>query len=71
LGYIVSKDGIEMDLETIESIKVWLMPTKISEVISLIGLASYYRRFILGFSKIAHPLTHFQKKGVKFEWSAK
>jgi hypothetical protein len=35
------------------------------------GLVGYYRIFIAGFSKFAHPRTYFQKKGVKFEWSVK
>jgi hypothetical protein len=26
-------------------------------------------RFIEGFSKIAHPITSLQKKGIKFEWT--
>jgi hypothetical protein len=35
------------------------------------GLAGYYKRFIVGFSKISHPITYFQKKGTKFEWTLK
>jgi hypothetical protein len=33
------------------------------------GLAGYYMRFIEGFSKIAHPITSLQRKGVKFQWT--
>jgi hypothetical protein len=33
------------------------------------GLAGYYRRFIVGLSNIYHPITYFQKKGDKFEWA--
>jgi hypothetical protein len=33
------------------------------------GLAGYYRRFIVGFSKIAHPINSLPKKGTKFEWT--
>jgi hypothetical protein len=33
------------------------------------GLVGYYRRFIVGFSKIVHPITSLQKKGTKFEWT--
>ncbi|GJU23002.1 retrovirus-related pol polyprotein from transposon 17.6 [Tanacetum coccineum] len=35
------------------------------------GLASYYRRFIEGFSKIAKPMTKLTQKNVKFDYSEK
>jgi hypothetical protein len=35
------------------------------------GLSGYYRRFIVGFSKIAHPITSLKNKGTKFEWTLK
>jgi hypothetical protein len=33
------------------------------------GLAGYYRRFIVWFSKIAHPITSLQRKEIKFQWT--
>ena len=38
------------------------------EVISFMGLASYYRRFISKFSYIDYPIMSLQRKGKKFEW---
>ena len=35
------------------------------------GLAGYYKRFIAGFSRISHPITSLQRKGVKFQWTTK
>ena len=35
------------------------------------GLALYYIRFIKIFSKVAHPITSFQRKNVKFVWFPK
>jgi hypothetical protein len=51
----------------IKSIEEWPTPRNVEEVRSFIGLAGYYRRFIEGFSKIAHLITSLQKKGEQFD----
>jgi hypothetical protein len=69
LGHIISKEGIAVDPEKIKAIEIWPTPRNVSEVISFMGLSSYYRRFIEEFSNISHPITSLQRKGVKFEWT--
>jgi hypothetical protein len=69
LGHIISMDGIAVDPENIEAIIEWLVPKNVTEVRSFMGLVGYYRKFIEGFSKIAHPITSLQIKGVKFQWT--
>jgi hypothetical protein len=57
-----------VDLDNIEAIRGW--PTRnFLEVISFMGLAKYYKRFMEGFSNIDHPITYLQKKRIKFEWT--
>jgi hypothetical protein len=69
LGHIISEEGIAVDPEKIEAIRGWPTPRNVSEIRSFMGLVGYYRRFIEGFSKISHPITSLQKKGIKFEWT--
>ena len=70
LGHIISEEGISVDLEKIEAIMNWPTPRNVTDVRSFMGLAGYYRRFIEGFSKVAHAITSLQKKGMKFEWTS-
>ena len=57
LGHVVSKDGISVDPSKIEVVKNWPTPKNIIVVRSFLGLVDYYRRFVLGFSKLSSPLT--------------
>jgi hypothetical protein len=41
----------------------------VHQVRSFLGLAGYYRRFILNFSKIAKLITDLLKKEEKFVWN--
>ena len=44
-------------------------PTDPTKVRQFLGLASYYRRFIPGFARVAHPLHVLTKKDVTFQWT--
>ena len=67
----MSKDGILVDSSKIDAVLNWKRPTNTTKVRSFLGLASYYRRFVEGFSKLAGPLTHLIRKETKYEWTDK
>jgi hypothetical protein len=71
LGHVVSEEGIKCDPKKIEAVANWPQPRNLKELRSFLGLASYYRKFIEGFSEKAGPLNDLQKKNAKFEWTEK
>ncbi|WMV30789.1 hypothetical protein MTR67_024174 [Solanum verrucosum] len=68
LGHIVFGDGIRVDTHKIEAVQNWPRPTSPTVIMSFLGLAGYYRRFVEGFSSISSPLTKLTQKIVKFNW---
>ena len=65
---MISGKGLSVDPKKIEAVVRWEVPTNVIEIRSFLGKASYYRRFVEGFSRIAQPLTNLTKKNVKFVW---
>nr|XP_057913595.1 uncharacterized protein LOC131107503 [Doryrhamphus excisus] len=56
LGHVISGEGVSTDPGKIEVVANWPIPTTVSELRSFLGFASYYRRFVEGFAKLAAPL---------------
>lgn len=71
MGHIISKDGISVDLEKIRAIMEWPFPRNVIEVLSFLGLAGYYKKYVDNFSKVARPMFVLMKKGICFLWIEK
>ena len=54
-----------------EKVQKFPVLVDVTTVRQFLGLASYYQRFIPGFSKIAEPLNALLKKDVPFQWTRK
>lgn len=52
-----------------EVIKNYPRPTTLKQIQSFLGLCSYFRRCVNGFSKITKPMTTLLKKGQPFIWT--
>ncbi|XP_031749277.1 uncharacterized protein LOC116407661 [Xenopus tropicalis] len=56
VGHVVSTEGIGTDPAKIEAVVTWPKPQNVTELRSFLGFCGYYRRFVEGYSRVAHPL---------------
>ena len=69
LGFVVSREGIAPDPLKVEAVRAFPQPHDVKSLRSFLGLASYYRHFVMGFSSVANPLFTLTNKDVDFVWS--
>ncbi|GFX24508.1 retrovirus-related Pol polyprotein from transposon 17.6 [Trichonephila clavipes] len=53
----------------VSAVKNWKRPENLRELRSFLGLCTYYRKFVKGFSNIARPLHKLTESKQKFQWT--
>lgn len=71
LGFEISKNGVSTDPNKIKDLKDWQTPTDVSSLRKFLGFASYYRRYVHNFAKVASPLYRLLKNDVEWFWDNK
>ncbi|KAK3546630.1 hypothetical protein QTP70_031435 [Hemibagrus guttatus] len=70
LGYVISQQGVKMDLTKVRAVTEWPNPTTIKKLQWFLGFANFYRRFIHNYSSMAGPVTSLlQGKPKRLSWS--
>jgi hypothetical protein len=67
LGYIISADGVAMDLTKMEAVEAWPSPRSIQVLRNFLGLIRYYRKFIVGYGTVVAPLITLKREA--FKWA--
>uniref|UniRef100_A0A1Y1L0V4 RNA-directed DNA polymerase n=1 Tax=Photinus pyralis TaxID=7054 RepID=A0A1Y1L0V4_PHOPY len=69
LGYIVNVNGLHVDNDKVEAILNLPIPKGIKDLRRILGMISWYRRFLPNFAHLTAPLTRLTGKNIKFIWS--
>ena len=68
LGKIVSYNSVEVDPESLETIKKWPIPTTTKEVESFLGFVNYHREHLPNLAELSIPLYALTGKN-PFKWT--
>ena len=66
LGHIIGQ-GVKVHTKKIRAILEWPSPKNITKLRGFIGICTFYRKFVKGFSKLNSPPTDLTKKDA-FKW---
>ena len=70
LGHVITPNGMLPNHKLIQAIQAFTTPVNVKETRQFLGLASYYRRFVPEFAKVARPLHALTRKETPFVWTA-
>jgi hypothetical protein len=68
LGHVISAGGVQVDPGKIKVLQDWPVPKSVTDVRQFVGLANYFRKFVLGLSELARPLTNLTKNEMAWQW---
>ena len=71
LDHLITPKGLCPNPKKVSAVTDYPTPTPVTQVRQFVGLASYYRRFIEGFVRIAGPLHQLTKQNEEFKWTSK
>ncbi|XP_068636101.1 uncharacterized mitochondrial protein AtMg00860-like [Aristolochia californica] len=68
LGHIITVSGVTVDPDKITAATQWPPPQHVSALRGFLGLAGYYRKFILNYAALAAPLYNLLRRNA-FVWN--
>ena len=68
LGFVISKEGIQIDPLKVQPIFYFPVPSNLLKLQKLQGKANFLRRFIHNYVEMAKGFTRLLKKGIPFHW---
>lgn len=69
LGHSVGPEGVKPLKKNVDKVLNYSQPKNVKELERFMGLASYYRKFVENFAKIAAPLNRLKAKNTAYEWT--
>jgi hypothetical protein len=71
LGHVVSAQGVLPAPHNVLKIRNFPPATNVTEARRILGMGSYYRRFIPNYANMMKPITDLTKAGKPFKWTDK
>ena len=66
---MIDKNGLRVDIDKVPAMLEIPQPSNIGEVRRLLGMFSWYRRFLPNFATMAAPIVDLMKKNRRFKWT--